>query len=41
MARSGPSLDTLPKVRTDGQIVSDGILPAVVVRLEVREPLPA
>ena len=39
MAGAGARLDALAEVRADGQIVAHRILPAVVVGLEIREPL--
>ena len=41
MSGSGAGLDALAEVRTDGQIVTDGILPAVVVGFEVRKSFAA
>ena len=40
MTRSGPGFDALSKMGTDGQIVADGILPAVIIGLEIWKAFP-
>ena len=40
MTRSRSSLDALTEVRADGKVVTDRILPAVVIRFKVRKSFP-